>query len=392
MSIYLQRLSVSLISFLCLLDCSNNPAAPTVGTIQGQIANTVGDTLIAGASISTTPPTSVVNTDAQGRFSINGVSPGQYTVVAFRAGYYSDSITITVTAGQSTTADIRLNLAAPLAPTNLAITPNDSSVTVTWASVNTATSYNLYYAAGTTVTRTRGTKVTGVISPLQVTSLTTGTQYAFAVSAVNAGGESQLSAAIIDSPITISSPVAGEKVVAGDTLLVSWTQSITGHRIFYNYNFGAGWQKFPSVMSVNNYSARAVLPITSYTDSFQIMVEDSGNTYAAGITAPFSIKYIVITNPVAGQTLAAGSTVMITWKDIPAKLSSLRILLSTDGGNSFSDMLTGSIGDLSETSYAWIIGAEPGGSFTYPSSRCIVKIADYIINNCFDVTETFSVQ
>jgi hypothetical protein len=125
------------------------------------------------------------------------------------------------------------------------------------------------------------------------------------------------------------------------------------------------------------------------------MVEDNSNTYSAGTSAPFSIQYIVITNPVAGQTLTVGSTVTITWKDTPAKLSSLLIELSTDGGKSFYNILTsGSISDLSQTSYAWVIGSEAvaPGTFTYPSSKCQLKIMDYVTYNYFDVTGIFSVQ
>jgi hypothetical protein len=198
----------------------------------------------------------------------------------------------------------------------------------------------------------------------------------------------------VKTAITITKPVAGQKVAAGDTLLVAWTQSVASPKISYNYNIGTGWQQFASVTPVNNYSANAVLPITSYTDSFQIMVEDNSNTYSAGTSAPFSIQYIVITNPVAGQALAVGSTVTITWKDTPAKLSSLLIELSTDGGKSFGELLSSGSLDPSLTSYAWVIGSEPvaPGTFTYPSSKCELKIMDYVANNISDVTGLFSVQ
>ncbi len=196
----------------------------------------------------------------------------------------------------------------------------------------------------------------------------------------------------VKTPIAITKPGAGQKAAAGDTLLVAWTQPVASPKISYNYNFGAGWQQFASVIPVDNYSAKAVLPITSFTDSFQIMVEDNGNTYAAGTSALFSVKYIVITSPTAGQTFSVGQTVTITWKDTPAKLSSLRVRLSTDGGRSFGEMLTSSISDLSQTSYAWVIGSEPGGSFSYPSSSCVLRIQDYTNDQLFDVTGTFSVQ
>jgi|GEM_PF-2131074 len=192
-------------------------------------------------------------------------------------------------------------------------------------------------------------------------------------------------------PLGITSPAPGAKLVAGDTVLVSWTQSVPSPTILYDYNFGAGWQQFATVIPVDNYSEKVVLPITSYTDSFQIQVEDTTVGFDV-ITGYLRLRYIVITNPLAGQTLTVGSTVMITWKDTPARLSSLRIMLSTDGGKSFGDMLTGSISDLSQTSYSWVIGSEPGGTFAYPSSSCVLKIVDYVENNYYDVTGIFTVN
>ncbi len=83
--------------------------------------------------------------------------------------------------------------AAPAAPAMVSVTAGGNSVAVAWDTVMGATRYNLYYKQGTTVDTVSGTKLAGVTSPDTVTGLTGGTQYAFGVSAVNAGGESSLS-------------------------------------------------------------------------------------------------------------------------------------------------------------------------------------------------------
>ncbi len=193
--------------------------------------------------------------------------------------------------------------------------------------------------------------------------------------------------------ISLTAPVAGQKVVAGDTLLVSWTQSVTNANLAYNFNQGAGWQTFASVIKADDNSIKAVLPTSSFTDSFQVQVEDNSGSYDAGVSAPFSIKYIVITYPAAGDTLSKGSTVTITWKDAPDKLSGLRIMLSTDGGKSFGDMLTKSV-PIDQTTQTWVIGSElgTGAPFGYPSTNCILKIEDYSSANYNDETGFFSVQ
>ena len=127
-----------MICFLSFFGCNKNPASPTTGTIQGQITNATGDTLIAGANVSTTPPTSAVTTDAQGKYTILDVSPGQYTVAASKGGYKPGSVTITVAAGKATTANIDLGGNNPPAIPTL-ISPSNAStnqlttITLSWS-------------------------------------------------------------------------------------------------------------------------------------------------------------------------------------------------------------------------------------------------------------------
>jgi hypothetical protein len=195
--------------------------------------------------------------------------------------------------------------------------------------------------------------------------------------------------------IAITSPSLAQKVVAGDTILVTWTQSVSSPTVSYNFNQGAGWQAFtsPSVLPVDNNSVKVILPTTSYTDSFQVKVEDNSGKYDAGISQLFTIKYIVITNPVAGQTLDTGSTVTIAWKCDHSKFSSFKIQISLDSGKTFGVMTKTSI-DPSLNSYTWVVGAEDGADapFAYPSTQCILKISDYTKSNYMDMTGIFSVQ
>jgi formylglycine-generating enzyme required for sulfatase activity len=94
--------------YLSFVVCEKNPATLTTGTVQGHVTNAAGDTLIAGVNVWTTPPTDAVSTDGQGRYTIAGVSPGEYTVVASKGGYKSGGVNITIAAGQTTTANIYL--------------------------------------------------------------------------------------------------------------------------------------------------------------------------------------------------------------------------------------------------------------------------------------------
>jgi hypothetical protein len=81
----------------------------------------------------------------------------------------------------------------PASPSISTAIAGNGSVTISWNAVNGATSYNLYYQAGTSIDKASATIKIGVNSGYAVTGLTNGTQYTFAVSAENAGGESGLS-------------------------------------------------------------------------------------------------------------------------------------------------------------------------------------------------------
>jgi uncharacterized repeat protein (TIGR02543 family) len=113
----------------------------------------------------------------------------------------------------------------PPAPTISGITTGDGTAAVTWAAVTGATSYNLYYAQGAMVDKTTLTKVTGAVSPATVSSLTNGSQYAFAVSSVTASGESPLSAVMTATPqvytITASAGTGGSISPTGSVRVVS---------------------------------------------------------------------------------------------------------------------------------------------------------------------------
>lgn len=86
-------------------------------------------------------------------------------------------------------------LQPPASPTGVSVTAGAGQVTVTWAAPPLADSYNVYYlqSAGAPTTATviaTGTKVPAAGSPQVVSGLTTGANYWFIVTAVNAAGES----------------------------------------------------------------------------------------------------------------------------------------------------------------------------------------------------------
>ncbi len=84
----------------------------------------------------------------------------------------------------------------PSAPTDVTATGGAKQVTVSWPTVTDATSYNLYWSTTTGVTKTTGTKITGVTSPYVHTGLADSTAYYYVVTGQNGAGEGAASSQV----------------------------------------------------------------------------------------------------------------------------------------------------------------------------------------------------
>jgi TolB protein len=153
------------------LIAANNDAKITVsptlyGSISGIVFTPDGKTPVAGASVTTNPPTSAIATDTNGEFAISKVTVGNYTVTASKTGYEPTSVAIAVGSGGTVQAVIFLSTSSsnvPSAPTDPS--PADQaadqpvSVALSWhnpaaASGNADTTrFNVYlYQSGSNIT------------------------------------------------------------------------------------------------------------------------------------------------------------------------------------------------------------------------------------------------
>ena len=98
---------VSILVFVTI-SCDPPNDASTTGDIEGVTYDEKTAQPLAGVSITTTPVTSSKISDASGKYKLEGVEPGDYTINASKSGYNSKSINVNVVAGETASADLML--------------------------------------------------------------------------------------------------------------------------------------------------------------------------------------------------------------------------------------------------------------------------------------------
>lgn len=189
---------------------------------------------------------------------------------------------------------------APTVPTGLTVVGGTGQVTLSWASVSNATSYNVYYATTSGVTTTSGTKITSASSPYVQTGLTAGTTYFYVVTAVNSSGEStasaQASAGTASAPPVPTVPATPTGVAAtGGTnqVAISWSavSSATSYNVYYATTSG-----------VTKANGTKISNATSPTVQTGLA---AGSAYYYIVTAVNSVGESAASTQVAATTLAA---------------------------------------------------------------------------------------
>ena len=169
--------------------------------------------------------------------------------------------------------------AAPAAPLGVSATPGTAQVSIAWSAASGATSYNLYWADTTGVTKATGTKITGVSSPYLHTLLANGTTYFYIVTAVGAGGESSASAQVSATPATNPPPgnPASLAAVAKSTTSVQLTwPAVTG---------ASGYNVYRSTTSGTGTGGSKIASGGGITSPYTDSTASLGQTYYYVVTA-----------------------------------------------------------------------------------------------------------
>ncbi|MAT40330.1 MAG: hypothetical protein CL946_12080 [Ectothiorhodospiraceae bacterium] len=93
--------------------CSEDTIEPTLyGSISGTVLDNETNLPIAGASVTTSPPTNAIVTDDQGQFSFTEVPVGEVIITASKNGFRKTSVAVTVQEEMQSTATIFMSVDA----------------------------------------------------------------------------------------------------------------------------------------------------------------------------------------------------------------------------------------------------------------------------------------
>jgi titin len=319
------------------------PSAPTnvVATAGNASVSLSWSAVTSATAYKVYQGSTLLTTTASTSYTATGLTNGtaySFTVVATNAGGSSPA---------SASASATPQPPAPTAPTNLAATPGNAQVVLSWTASAGATSYQVY--SGSTLLGTTAT------TSYTATGLTNGATYSFTVVALNGGGASAASTAVTATPQPIA-PSAPTNLVAtpGDSQVVlSWSAS-SGATSYQIYSGGT----LLTTTAATSYTVTGLTNGTAY--SFTIIALNGGGASPASTAVsatPQAPAPVAPTNVVA---TAGNAQVVLSWSASTGATSYQVYAGSTLLGTSTTTTYTAT-GLTNGTAYSFTVVALNGG-------------------------------
>lgn len=354
---------------------------PTTGSITGTITVSKAGTVLANATITTTPSTQTVTSDAAGTYTIANCPAGTYTVSAAKDGYISVTKEVVVTGGAVTSGSIVLSQSsgiikgkitdrdgnAPLIGAALTtspvtssvssdgtgnftindVVPNSYTITAVKAGYRDATSTVTVGAGQTATANIQMDAVTAVLSasPNSLLDFSTNSSTLQLTITNTAGAGSQLSYTIskpTDATWLTTSKSGGQITTTPDQVVCTVTRqglNAGNYSTSLTINSNGGDVTLSVTMVVPNVSAPQLsvskfqLDFDSLTSTLQFSIINSG-TGTLNYTISDNMEWLTV-SPSSGSTNAtpAPITATISRSGIGIGTYAGQITITSDGGN-----------------------------------------------------------
>ncbi len=247
--------------------------------------------------------------------------------------------------GDSQPSDSAAVTSVPVAPGNLQTsTAANPSVTLNWNDVAAETGFNLHRSTdGGQSWTSIGSTLAGVTTFTDTTSVEDAS-YLYAVSAINAGGESTLSQPA-SATTFLAAPTGLGAVAASTSVTLNWTDhsvAATGIEVQRGDASGQNWQTLVSLSdsSATTYTDSTAADGTQYTYRVRALSIAGNSDFAPSITTTTSLE---APSDLMPNTLSSNA-IQLTWTNNATNVTGFGIYRSTDGGTSFSqiDAVSGS--------------------------------------------------
>ncbi len=301
---------------LVISSCRQKPTeAPSPeAQITGRITDKASHAALPGVIVTTNPKTSSALTDGSGNYTIPNVSAGQYLVRATKGGYQEDSMSVTVTEGSTTTADIQLVALPPELSLSASALDFDSTRTQQSFTVSNSGTGTLNWTVADnqpwiSVSPTTGSNNATINVSISRTGLASG-NYSGIVSVASNGGNSSVTCLMRVMPPPPPTPVTLQVgTITATSIQLQWSayqnpSDFAAYRVYYStspaVNESSALAISISNFSILNYTVTGLSSNTVYYFRVYVMnqkkITAGSNTVTARTNA--SVSWVLTTLPV----------------------------------------------------------------------------------------------